>query len=91
MFEEAQKEGVSNRDDMRKLAVEEQQQLQKQAGEEIRSLTAEGYGAWYDAQSKMYQSTGKFFELPRNLSPGLEGSAVAAKAGLGRQAEFIDA
>ena len=63
----------------------------KQAGEEIRSLTAEGYGAWYDAQSKIYQSTGKFFELPRNLSPGLEGSAVAAKAGLGRQAEFIDA
>lgn len=63
----------------------------KQAGEEIRSLTAEGYGAWYDAQSKIYQSTGKFFELPRKLSPGLEGSAVAAKAGLGRQAEFIDA
>jgi len=63
----------------------------KQAGEEIRSLTAEGYGAWYDAQSKIYQSTGKFFELPRNISPGLEGSAVAAKAGLGRQAEFIDA
>ena len=38
MFEEAQKEGVSNRDDMRKLAVEEQQQLQKQAGEEISKM-----------------------------------------------------
>ena len=40
----------------------------KQAGEEIRSLTAEGYGAWYDAQSKIYQSTGKFFEIPENYS-----------------------
>ena len=36
MFEEAQKEGVKNRDDMRKLAVEEQQRLQKQAGEKSR-------------------------------------------------------
>ena len=35
MFEEAQKEGVSSRDDMRKLAVEDQQRLQKQAGEKI--------------------------------------------------------
>jgi len=35
MFEEAQKEGVTNRDNMRKLAVEDQQRLQKQAGEKI--------------------------------------------------------
>jgi hypothetical protein len=61
-----------------------------QAGDEIRTLTAQGYNDWYNAQSKIYQSTGKFFELPRDISPGLEGSAVAAKAGLGRQAEFID-
>ena len=38
MFEEAQKEGVANRDDMRKLAVEDQQRLQKQAGEKISQM-----------------------------------------------------
>ena len=38
MFEEAQKEGVSDRDDMRKLAVEDQQRLQKQAGEKISQM-----------------------------------------------------
>ena len=38
MFEEAQKEGVSDRDDMRKLAVEDQQRLQKQAGENISQM-----------------------------------------------------
>ena len=35
MFEEAQKEGVSNRDDLRKLPVDFQKRLQKQAGEKI--------------------------------------------------------
>jgi adenylate kinase len=38
MFGEAQKEGVSNRDDMRKLTVEDQQRLQKQAGEKISQM-----------------------------------------------------
>ncbi len=38
MFEEAQNEGVSDRDDMRKLAVEDQQRLQKQAGEKISQM-----------------------------------------------------
>jgi len=38
MFEEAQKEGVADRDDMRKLAVEDQQRLQKQAGEKISQM-----------------------------------------------------
>jgi len=38
MFEEAQKEGVSDRDDMRKLEVEEQQRLQKQAGKKISGM-----------------------------------------------------
>ena len=35
MFEEAQKEGVSSRDDLRKLPVDVQKRLQKQAGEKI--------------------------------------------------------
>ena len=35
MLEEAQKDGVADRDDMRKLDVEDQQRLQKQAGEKI--------------------------------------------------------
>jgi adenylate kinase len=38
MFEEAQKEGVSDRDDMRKLTIEDQQRLQKQAGEKISEM-----------------------------------------------------
>ena len=38
MFEEAQKEGVKNRNDMRKLPVEKQQTLQKQAGERISQM-----------------------------------------------------
>ena len=38
MFEEAQKEGVNDRDDMRKLAIEDQQRLQKQAGEKISQM-----------------------------------------------------
>ena len=35
MFEEAQKEGVKDRDDLRKLPVDVQKRLQKQAGEKI--------------------------------------------------------
>lgn len=38
MFEEAQKEGVKNRDNMRKLPIEKQQSLQKQAGERIAQM-----------------------------------------------------
>jgi adenylate kinase len=38
MFEEAHKEGVKNRDDMRKLPIEKQQSLQKQAGERIAQM-----------------------------------------------------
>ena len=38
MFEEAQKEGVSDRDGMRKLALNDQQRLQKQAGEKISKM-----------------------------------------------------
>ena len=38
MFEEAQKEGVNDRDDMRKLPIEKQQSLQKQAGERIAQM-----------------------------------------------------
>ena len=38
MFEEAQKEGVDNRDEMRKLPVEKQQDLQRQAGDRISKM-----------------------------------------------------
>ena len=38
MFEEAQKNGLKDRDDLRKLSMEEQQELQKRAAEKIASL-----------------------------------------------------
>lgn len=62
----------------------------KKAGEEIRSLTAEGFGAWYDAQSKIYESTGKFFEIPRNLSDDILSFKAFGGPGIGIQAKFID-
>ena len=61
-----------------------------QAGSDIRELTHDAYFAWDATQRQVYDSIGKFFEIPRNISQGLEKSAVAGKAGLGRQAEFID-
>ncbi len=61
-----------------------------QAGEEIRTLTAQGYNAWYDAQSKLYESTGKFFEIPRNLSDNILSFEAFGGPGLGIQAKFID-
>ena len=61
-----------------------------QAGSDIRELTHDAYFSWDANQRQMYDSIGKFFEIPRNISQGLEKSAVAGKAGLGRQAEFID-
>jgi len=61
-----------------------------QAGEEIRTLTAQGYNAWYDAQSKIYESTGKFFEIPRNLSENTLSFGSFGGPGLGIQAKFID-
>lgn len=61
-----------------------------QAGEEIRTLTAQGYNAWYDAQSKLYESTGKFFEIPRNLSDDILSFEAFGGPGLGIQAKFID-
>ena len=38
MFEEAQKNGIKNRDDLRKLSMEEQQNLQKKAAQKIAKL-----------------------------------------------------
>ena len=38
MFEEAQKNGIKNRDDLRKLSMEEQQNLQKKAAQNIAKL-----------------------------------------------------
>ena len=61
-----------------------------QAGDEIRTLTAQGYNAWYDAQSKIYESTGKFFEIPRNLSENTLSFGSFGGPGLGIQAKFID-
>ena len=61
-----------------------------QAGDEIRTLTAQGYNAWYDAQSKLYESTGKFFEIPRNLSDDILSFEAFGGPGLGIQAKFID-
>ncbi len=61
-----------------------------QAGEEIRILTAQGYNAWYDAQSKLYESTGKFFEIPRNLSEKVLSFEAFSRPGMGIQAKFID-
>ena len=39
MFEEAQKEGVNDRDQLRKLPVDQQKRLQKQAGEKIGQMS----------------------------------------------------
>ena len=61
-----------------------------QAGNDIRELTYDSYFSWDSNQRKIYESVGKFFEIPRNIGTGLEESAVAARAGLGKQAEFID-
>ena len=61
-----------------------------QAGDEIRTLTAQGYNAWYDAQSKIYESTGKFFEIPRDLSDNLLSFDAFKGPGIGIQAKFID-
>jgi hypothetical protein len=63
----------------------------KQAGEEIRILTAQGYNAWYDAQSKIYESTGKFFEIPENYSEKALSFEAFSRPGMGVQAKFIDA
>ena len=38
MFEEAQKNGIKDRDDLRKLSMDEQQELQKKAAEKIANL-----------------------------------------------------
>jgi len=62
-----------------------------QAGSDIRELTHDAYFAWDSNQRKIYEGVGKFFEIPRDIGPGLEASKVASKSGLGRQAEFIDA
>jgi hypothetical protein len=61
-----------------------------QAGEQIRQLTAEGFEAWYSTQSKLYDSTGRFFEIPSNISPQSLSFKAFQGPGLGKQAEFID-
>jgi len=61
------------------------------AGSDIRELTHDAYFAWDSNQRKIYEGVGKFFEIPRDIGPGLEASKVASKSGLGIQADFIDA
>lgn len=61
-----------------------------EAGEQIRVLTADSYAAWYDAQTKIYDEMGRFFEIPRNISDSLRATKTAGKPGLGIQAKFID-
>ena len=41
MFDEAKKKGVKNRDDLRKLSVKEQKELQSMAARTISSITAD--------------------------------------------------
>ena len=71
MFEEAQNEGVSDRDDMRKLAVEDQQRLQKQAGEKISQMG----NVVVDTQASILTPSGYMPGLPewtvRALNPDI--------------------
>jgi len=71
MFEEAQKEGVADRDDMRKLAIEDQQRLQKQAGEKISRMG----NVVVDTHASILTSSGYMPGLPewtvRALNPDI--------------------
>ena len=71
MFEEAQKEGVTDRDDMRKLAIEDQQRLQKQAGEKISRMG----NVVVDTHASILTSSGYMPGLPewtvRALNPDI--------------------
>ena len=71
MFEEAQKEGVNDRDDMRKLPIEKQQSLQKQAGERIAQMG----NVVVDTHASILTSSGYMPGLPewtvRALNPDI--------------------
>lgn len=60
MFEEAKKEGVENRDDLRKLPVDVQKRLQKQAGEKIGQMN----NVIVDTHASILTSSGYWPGLP---------------------------
>ena len=65
MFEEAQKNGIKNRDDLRKLSMEEQQNLQKKAAEKIAKL--EDDLVIIDTHTFINTSAGFYPGLPNNV------------------------
>ncbi len=65
MFEEAQKNGIKNRDDLRKLSMEEQQILQKKAAEKIAKL--EDDLVIIDTHTFIYTNAGYYPGLPNNI------------------------
>ena len=65
MFEEAQKNGIKNRDDLRKLSMEEQQNLQKKAAQKIAKL--EDDLVIIDTHTFINTSAGFYLGLPNNV------------------------
>jgi len=61
MFEEAKKKGIKDRDELRKLPMEEQQELQKIAGEVISKLN----------ENVVIIDTHAFISTPSGFYPGL--------------------
>ena len=61
MFEEAKKIGANDRDDLRKLPMDQQQNLQKMAGEKIASMT----------EDVVVVDTHAFISTPSGFYPGL--------------------
>jgi adenylate kinase len=65
MFEEAQKNGMKNRDDLRKLSMEEQQNLQKKAAQKIAKL--EDDLVIIDTHTFINTNAGFYPGLPNNV------------------------
>lgn len=65
MFEEAQKNGMKNRDDLRKLSMEEQQNLQKKAAQKIAKL--EDDLVIIDTHTFINTNAGFYPGLPHNV------------------------
>jgi len=65
MFEEAQKNGMKNRDDLRKLSMDEQQNLQKKAAQKIAKL--EDDLVIIDTHTFINTNAGFYPGLPNNI------------------------
>ena len=65
MFEEAQKNGIKNRDDLRKLSMEEQLNLQKKAAQKIAKLEDEL--VIIDTHTFINTNAGYYPGLPNNI------------------------